>query len=150
MVPVENTAGRTAFVFHYKAERTPNKNANQVAHVEKYRYHKQPEFVDYAGVIQNTDNRNQKNPDKHNLVCRLGCCNDVFFQFFVIYLFSDWAKTVGKQLLRTERNLVLYGDNLQNHIHNPNKPQEMKNGQFFKKIISVQYFKSLREYKTHY
>ena len=44
MIPVEYTAGGTAFVFHDKAEGTPYKHTYEVTNIEKNTYHKQVEL----------------------------------------------------------------------------------------------------------
>ena len=148
MIPIKDTAGRTAFVFHYEAEGTPNEYADQVAHIEEHGDHKQPCFINYVRVIQNTDNSDKNCPNQHNFVRCVSGGDHVILQCLIVYLLSNRTKTVGKQLLRAESNLILYGDDLQNHIRYPNKPQQMEYGKRLKEVVALQNLKHLRRYKA--
>ncbi len=99
MIPVKYPAGRTAFVFHNQTERVPYQYAYQIADVEKHGYHKEPDFIDNIGIIQHTYCTYQKNPNQHNLVCRIGRGNDVVFQRLIVYLLPYGLKPIGKELL---------------------------------------------------
>ena len=65
MVPVENSAGRAAAVFHKPyPERTPEKNADKVADIESDGKNKKHISSDYSGEIKNSDHRDKREPDK--------------------------------------------------------------------------------------
>ena len=127
MIPIEYSTGSAALILHNQSKRTPNKYADQIAYIKQYGYHKQPNFINYIGIIQNSYRSNQYNPEQHNLVCRLRCCKNVFFQCRIVYLFPDRTKTMCKQLLRAQCYLIFHGDDLKDHITYPNEPQQMKN-----------------------
>ena len=55
MIPVEDTAGRAAFVLHDQPERTPDEHADQIAYVKCDRDHKHRNFIDDAREIGLTD-----------------------------------------------------------------------------------------------
>ena len=52
MIPVKYAAGRTAFVFHNQAERTPYQYTNQITYIEKNGYHKDACFVKDIDMVQ--------------------------------------------------------------------------------------------------
>ena len=83
MVPVENSAGRAAAVFHEPdTERTPEKNADKVANVKSHRKKKQNVSSDNTGKIKNADKRNKRKPNKTDFdsiaVAFFDICKKVF------------------------------------------------------------------------
>ena len=65
MVPVENSAGRAAAVFHEPdTERTPEKHADKIADIESDGKNKKHISSDYSGEIKNSDHRDKRKPDK--------------------------------------------------------------------------------------
>ena len=65
MVPVENSAGRAAAVFHEPdTERTPEKNADKIADIESDGKNKKHISSDYSGEIKNSDHCDKRKPDK--------------------------------------------------------------------------------------
>ena len=55
MIPVKNSAGGTAFIFHNESERTPYKNTDEIANIKSYREHKKPYFIDHIEMIKDTE-----------------------------------------------------------------------------------------------
>ena len=65
MVPVENSAGGTAAVFHEPdTERAPEKNADKVADVEGNGKNKKHVSSDCSGEIKHADYGNKREPHK--------------------------------------------------------------------------------------
>ena len=65
MIPVKNSAGRAAAVFHEPdTERTPEKNADKIADIESDGKNKKHISSDYSGEIKNSDHRDKRKPDK--------------------------------------------------------------------------------------
>lgn len=62
----------------------------------------------------------------------------------MVDLITDRLETVGKQLLGTERKLILYGKNLLNSVSNPDEPQYMKQRYLRKEVSLIQNSKFLR------
>ncbi len=137
MIPVEYTAGGTALCTHHQSEGTPDKHAYKVAYVERRCYHKQCRFADDTAEIKHTYNGDESRPHKHYHIGGCGGGGDVFFESLTVYLFSDRLKAVGKELLRAQSHLVLYGDDLQYHIYHPYHPQYMEDGELLKEVHSV-------------
>ena len=63
MIPIEDPAGGAASVFQDQTEGTPDQDADQIADVEKYGDHEQVGLVQYAGIVQRPDGRNQQAPE---------------------------------------------------------------------------------------
>ena len=65
VVPVENSAGGTAAVFHKPdPERTPEKNADKVADIESDGKNKKHVSSDNSGEIKCADGGDKREPDK--------------------------------------------------------------------------------------
>ena len=149
VIPVENAAGGAAFVLHDQPEGTPDQNADQVTDIEADGDHKEPQFADHVRIIQYADQGDQGDPEQHDLVC--GFCGgyDVVFQGLGIDLFADGTETVGKKFLRTQGHFVFYGNDLLNHIRDPDDPQKMQGGESREKVSAFQNIKYLRRDKAH-
>lgn len=126
MIPVEDPAGGAAAGFHQKPERTPDQHADQVAYIKAHADHKQPHLADDSGPIEDADRCYQRTPQQENLICSLGRCQDIASQCFVIDFIPNRLKEIGKQFHRSQRQFVFNGDDLQDHICNPNQPKDMQ------------------------
>ena len=149
MIPVENAAGRAAFILHDQPEGAPDQNTDQITYIEAYGNHEQPALVDNPGVIQHPNCRDQGDPDQHNLV-RSFCGSDyVFFQCLIVDFFPQGTEPVGKELLRPKGHFIFYRNDLQDHIRNPDKPQKVQRGKSCEKVPAFQNRKHLRSSKAH-
>ena len=79
MVPVKDTAGGTAFVFHNQAKRAPNQHANQIGDIIKYRNAKHDADIQNALVIQSAEHNVRPHPQKHHFIRRCRGICDIFF-----------------------------------------------------------------------
>ena len=125
MIPVEYPASGAAPGLHHEPEGAPNKYADEITYIEENRDHKKPSFVDKTSIVQGSNRCDQQAPKYKYFIHCFGGPGNVAFECFIIELFPNGAKTIGKQLLRTQGDFVLNGNDLQNHIHDPNKPQQM-------------------------
>ena len=68
MVPVKNTAGGAALVFHDQPERTPNQHTDQIAHIKKHADEEQMGIGKDAAVFQKAQGGDQRCPQEHNFI----------------------------------------------------------------------------------
>ena len=150
MVPVENAAGGAALGAHDQAERAPDEHADEVANVKQHGYHKKTGLVYDACIIEQTYHCQQQAPQHQHLVSSFGGCRYVSAQGLVVYFFSDGLEAVCKQLLRAKGQLIFYGDELEDHIHQPYGPEQMQRIEALYKTHAVQNIKRFRTDKTRY
>ena len=141
MIPVENSAGGAASGSHQQAEGTPHQHANQITDIETYTNQKELMFSDDARSIQNTDRCDQCTPEKEHFVCRFRGGYNISAKGFIVDFLPNGLKTVGKQLLRSQRDFVFDGDDLQDHICHPNEPKQMEQGRHGEEIHVIEYIK---------
>ena len=92
VVPVENSAGGAAAVFHEPdAERAPEENADKVANIECNGENKKEVSADDSGEIKNSENRSERKPCKTDFngvaVAFFDICKKVF-EIFDVFDFS--------------------------------------------------------------
>ena len=92
VVPVENSAGGAAAVFHKPdSERTPEKNADKVANIKSNRENKKHVSADDSGEIKNSKNRSERKPCKTDFngvaVAFFNICKKIF-KIFDVFDFS--------------------------------------------------------------
>ena len=143
MIPVEDPAGGAAAGLHQKPEWTPDQHADKVTHIEAHADHKQNHLADDPGPIQDADHYDQPAPKQKNLICGPGRCQDIASQCLVIDFIPDRLKAIGKQLHRSQRQFVFNGDDLQDHIRNPNQPKDMQQRRSGKEVCSFEDIKLL-------
>ena len=148
MIPIKNAASGAAAVAHDEPERAPNQYADQIAYIKHHRGHKQSDLAHHAGKIQHTDYGDQTAPQHKHLIGCLGGGDHVVTEGFMVDLLLDRLKTISKQLLGTKRHLIFDWEDLQDHVKDPNDPQQMKKREFGKKVYSVQNGKAFGGNKT--
>ena len=147
VVPVENSAGGAAAVFHEPyTERTPEKNADKVADIESNGENKKEALSDDSGEIKNSKNCGKGKPCKTDFngvaVAFFNVCKKVFEIFDIFDLSRN--KIFYMELRRTEGKIFSAGEDLKKHINDPDCPKEMENGKFFEEIPAVHNFELFR------
>ena len=122
MVPVEYATGGAAAIFHDEPERTPDQHADEVADIEEHADHEKNGVVDHAEIVQQSDDGQKNDPDDENLVRGFGGRDHVFAECGMIDLFADRLEFDFEQFLRPQRDIVLYGNQLEYHINDPDYP----------------------------
>ena len=89
VIPIEYAAGGAAAVAHDKAEGAPYQHADKVAYIKGNRNQQQSGFMQHIKEVQQTDDRNKRNPNKHYLVGGLGGGTDVFLNGLLVYLLRN-------------------------------------------------------------
>ena len=148
MVPVEDAAGGAAAGLHHQPERAPDQYTDEIAHVEDHADHKQTNFPDDAREIQKSDHRQQDAPQGKDFISGLGGGGNIFLQGLNVYFFTNGAKTVRKEFLRTQGQAVFDGNDLKDHVRHPDQPKQMKHGKSGKEPESLQNIKDLRTNKA--
>lgn len=143
MIPVENAAGGAAPVFHQQTERTPDQHTNQVADIKDYGDQIQGGFSNPVFEIQHTDGANQNAPQNQYLIGGFAGGQNIGFQGIPIDFIPNGAETMGKELLRPNGDPVSDGDDLENHIRNPDDPEKMQRGKLMKELIPFQNIKCI-------
>ena len=144
MVPVKDPAGGAASVFHDEPEGAPDQHADQIADIESGADHKQCGLADNAGKVKDADHCQQRDPQQHHLVGSLGGGGDMGLQSGGVDLLSDGAKAMRKEFHGAQGQFVSDGDDLQDHIQNPDRPEQMKRGEGAEEIQTIQNGKTLR------
>ena len=70
MIPVKNTTGRTAAVFHDEAKRTPDQHADKVTDIKRCADEKNDRCGDHIETLQCADNSYEQKPNEHNHISR--------------------------------------------------------------------------------
>ena len=68
----------------------------------------------------------------------------MFSQRVVVDLLLDRLKPLFEMLLRSQRDFALYRDQLQQHIHDPKKPEDVQDVDLLKERQTVQDIHCLR------
>ena len=138
VIPVEDPAGGAAAVFHHQTEGAPDQHADQVAYIEKYGDQKKSGLSKNPGEIKNADGSNQGPPDDENFISGLCCVDDIAVKGFVIDFILHGPEAAGPELLGAQRHLIPDGDDLLDHIHNPQQPKNMEKRKTGEKVQAVQ------------
>ena len=77
-----------------------------------------------------------------------GGADDVAAEVFVVDLILDGLETVGPEFLGTQSDLVLDGDDLQDHVNDPDDPQQMEQGRAAEEVQTLQNAEPLRTENT--
>jgi len=92
MIPVEDAAGGAAARLHQKTERTPDQHADQITHIEQHRNEKEFFCVQNPPIVQQPNDRKQRDPDQHDLIGCFRGGNGISFQCGKIDLLLDGLK----------------------------------------------------------
>ena len=138
VIPVEDPARRAAPVVQDQPERTPDQHADQIAHVERHGDQEQDPVIDDICLPQHDERNDPGRKDDKDLVGRFGRLNDVLAQVDVVDRLFDGAESHLEQLLRTERQPRAHGNQLQQHIKDPQPPQQMEHREMFEEIPAFQ------------
>ena len=100
MVPVENSAGCAAAVFHEPyTERAPEKNTDQIAYIERDGKNEKHISSDYSGEIKNSDHCDKRKPYKTDF-------DGIHIAFFDIcekvFKIADVFDFSGNEILKAE------------------------------------------------
>ena len=100
MVPVKNSAGCAAAVFHKPdTERTPEKNTDKVAYIKRNRKKKKHVSSDDPGKIKDSDNSNKQKPDSADFK---GVAVAFFYVCKKIFKIADVFDLSRNKILKTE------------------------------------------------
>ena len=122
MIPIKNSAGCTAFVFHYPfLERTEKQYAYHIHDGEEQTDDEYYLLVDDVCIVQQTDDCRRKHGDECHGDCRVFFVgDDVFFGHLAGF-------EVAPELLLAAHALQSGGEEAQEYLHNKNRPYDSEN-----------------------
>ena len=118
MIPVEYPACGTALIAQEKPERTPEKYADKICHIEKRHEYQYDCFPDETLEIYETDEADEYYPDDKDRKCSESQCAGLILKG--IYGPSyRWFEPFLEILLRTDRYIHPRRDQLCHDIYEP-------------------------------
>jgi hypothetical protein len=125
MIPIKNTTGRTASVFHDQAKGTPDQNTDQITNIEKNADHEKSHGVQNVRIIQYAEHTEKQDPQNQNLdraSCRI---RRMLTDRIALDIFARHTESYEEKLLLAKRHEFFHGNELTDHIDHPDTPQNM-------------------------